>query len=339
MPSHPPIFKDHGTTYRADGCTPLEQAVERGDVYFKALARGHYPGDRLPRATLPGLKSVGFWDAVGPQEWGLDWHRNEGIELTFLETGALPFAVDGHAWPMRAGDLTFTRPWQSHRVGDPKVTAGRLFWVILDVGVRRPNQPWRWPSWMILSKEDLDRLTDLLRHNEQPVWPANTEISHCFQQIQRLLEGRFATGVQSRLAVCLNELFLALAETLHEQRIPLNPTLSSARRTVEMFLDDLGKNLEHLSLPWTVASMAEQCGLGVTAFTHYCRHVTNMTPMQFLATRRTERAAQLLVERPADPIIEIALACGFQSSQYFATVFRKQYGSTPRAYRQATEGK
>jgi AraC family L-rhamnose operon regulatory protein RhaS len=103
------------------------------------LVHSHYPGRKLPRGALLGVKSVGFWDAEGRQDWGLQWHRNEGIEVTFLERGASGFAVEQNEFRLRPDDLTVTRPWQRHRVGDPNIGAGRLHWLILDVSVRRPR--------------------------------------------------------------------------------------------------------------------------------------------------------------------------------------------------------
>ncbi len=140
MRSRPPVYKEYGTSYHADTCQALITAAEAGQVRLKALARGSYPGQRLPRTALCGLSSLGFWDAAGRQNWGLDWHRNEGVELTFLETGSVPFGVMNHECHLHAGDLTITRPWQPHRVGNPQVGPGRLHWVILDVG-DAPPQP------------------------------------------------------------------------------------------------------------------------------------------------------------------------------------------------------
>jgi hypothetical protein len=122
------------------------------------------------------VKTVGFWDAEHDQQWGLDWHRNEGLELTYLERGTLAFGVDDHQYALHPDDLTITRPWQPHRVGTPHVTAGRLHWVILDVGVRHPHHAWRWPGWLVLTKADIQELTNFLRQNEQPVWHASEEI-------------------------------------------------------------------------------------------------------------------------------------------------------------------
>ena len=88
-------------------------------------------GDATWVKRYAGIRTVGRWDARHDQRWGLDWHRNEGIELTLLSRGRLAFATDAGEQVLRPGDLTVTRPWQRHRVGAPFVTPGRLHWLIL----------------------------------------------------------------------------------------------------------------------------------------------------------------------------------------------------------------
>ncbi len=325
-----PIFQDHGRTYHADSCMPVVEAVRRGELRLEARARGTYPGTPLPAGVLPGLRSVGFWDASRPQSWGLPWHRNEGIELTFLETGRTPFVLARKTFLLQPGDLTITRPWQPHRVGNPTVGVGRLHWVILDVGVRQPHQAWRWPSWLILSGTDLDDLTSYLRGNEQPVWRAGAGIQRCFQQIGSALPAEDTPGGWSRLAVFINELFLLLLGMFREQRIPLRKSLTTARRSTELFLDSLRGSLAE---KWTLEAMAKCCGLGTTRFVHYCRLVTNQTPLQHLNALRVERACELLRRSPGRSVTDIAMDCGFATSQYFATVFRRLVRCSPREYR------
>ena len=46
-----------------------------------------------------------------------------------------------------------------------------------------------------------------------------------------------------------------------------------------------------------------------------------MTPTQYLNHLRLEQAARMLKNNEQKSITEIALQCGFYSSQYFATVF------------------
>jgi len=102
MHASAPVFRSAGTVYRADTCEPLKAAAERGDLRIDALSHGSYPGRRLPVHTLPEVCSVGFWDAPRNQSWGLDWHRNEGLELTYLSRGKTEFVVDGRTNRLRA---------------------------------------------------------------------------------------------------------------------------------------------------------------------------------------------------------------------------------------------
>ena len=330
-----PIYQERGETYQANNCAPLVQAARRGRMRLTALARDQYPGQRLARAALPGVKTVGFWDAQSAQNWGLDWHYNEGVELTFLERGGVAYAVDNHRCRLRPDDLTVARPWQRHRVGDPNIGAGRLHWLILDVGVRRPHQPWQWPSWLVLTKADLKELTDNLRKNERPIWRATSEIRQCFQRISAAVEADRQGSNLSRLAALLNELFVLVLEMFRQQRIKRDESLITTQRTVELFWADMRRNSINLASDWTVQSMARQCGLGVTHFIHYTKQITNSTPICYLNQCRLQAALRQLAETPKRSIIDIAFASGFNSSQYFAKLFRQQFGCAPRDFRPA----
>jgi AraC family L-rhamnose operon regulatory protein RhaS len=333
MHSSIPIFSDKGHTYMADMCVPLVEAARKGEVRLEALCHGHYPGRRLPKGTLLGLKSVGYWDAKNDQHWALPWHRNEGIEITYLETGTIGFAVDDHTYDLRADDLTITRPWQRHKVGNPTVGASKLHWIILDVGVRRPNQNWRWPSWLLLSEGDKAELTNILRHNEQPVWRATSEIRHSMQLIAKAVETEDRGSGLSRTTVGINALLILLLDLFRRKQVRLDMSLSSSLRTVQLFLSDLRLHKEQLQIEWSVGDMAKSCGLGVTQFVRHVSALTNMTPARYLKHCRLSFAAEALREQSSTTITEIAFSSGFSSSQYFATAFAERFGCSPHEFR------
>ncbi len=333
--AEPVIFQDRDKVYFADTCEPLKAAALRDEVQLRGWARGSYPGLPLPDGMLPQLRSIGVWDAARPQSWGLDLHCNEGIEFTYLARGKTAFEVDGKSWLLRKGDLTITRPWQFHRVGNPTIGASRLIWLIIDVDVRRPNQPWQWPDWLICAPPDLKRLTHLLRHNEQPVWQADEDIARCFTRLDTLLAEQQPAQSQTRLTLYLNELIVALMEMLARKHIPLDEHLSTTQRMVELFLAELPRYLE---ARWTLPDMAHECGLSRSQFSTYCKQITNMTPIEYLTACRVEAAARLLSSSPEPSITEVAYACGFNSSQYFATAFQKFTGRTPSEFRRAQAG-
>ena len=108
------------------------------------------------------------------------------------------------------------------------------------------------------------------------------------------------------------------------------PIEAADRAAIEVFLDTLA---DHVAEPWTLGSMAEECGVARTRFAHHCKAITNATPMEYLRRIRIAHAAALLTTRPDLSITEICFASGFSSSQYFATVFRREQAISPSAYR------
>ena len=109
----------------------------------------------------------------------------------------------------------------------------------------------------------------------------------------------------------------------------LDPYLSSTERTVRLFLEQLKERTQE---PWSVDRMAEECGLGRTRFVHYCKTMTNLTPLEYLNLVRLEQAKHLLISTDLR-VSDIAQLCGFQSSQYFSTSFRRATGTQPAQLR------
>jgi len=244
----------------------------------------------------------------------------------------MPFAIEGgRSVLLEPGQLTITRPWQRHRIGNPNIPASRFHWLIIDVGVRRPNQPWTWPAWLLYSRRSLQRLTTMLRQNEQPVWRADEEIARCFRKLGKAASaGTTHPEALARLKILINELIIALAEMLERRKPRLDESLSSSERAIRLFLKDLPGRLDE---PWTLETMAEYCGLGRSRFAACCRQITNVSPVEYLTRCRVDAATRLLTKQPDLSITDVAFTCGFQSSQYFATVFRQRLGQSPREWR------
>ncbi|MBT9189574.1 MULTISPECIES: AraC family transcriptional regulator [Zobellia] len=318
--------------YSADRCESLISAADSGDLEVKGLRRSNYPGLKLPDEVLPGIYSLGYWDAKKNQDWGLGWHRNEGIEFTFLSSGGLDFSLGNETFKLRPGNLTVTRPWQLHRVGNPNITVGKLYWMIIDVDVRQPHQDWIWPDWIVLSKKDLSELTKILRQNEMPVWKTSEVLNVCFTEIGKCIEESKTEGQipHSKLTILINQLLLQMLDLFRKGQVELDESLIVNLRTVEIFLDHLQTDFER---HWTLDEMAGHCGMGITSLTKYCKQLSNLTPINYLIKIRLEAAAKMLLDDEDKGVGEISYDCGFSSSQYFATTFRKQYAVSPKDYR------
>ncbi|MFB9056392.1 helix-turn-helix domain-containing protein [Mariniflexile ostreae] len=322
-------YEADGIVYHADTCLPLIDAFKRKKIKFKALARHTYPGDRLDENTI-GLNSIGYWDASEPQDWGLDWHRNEGLEFHFLESGTMPYSQEHREVVLEPNDLTVTRPWEAHKVGGPHVGMGKFYWVIIDLGVRRPHQEWTWPEWITLTPSDLTRLTTILRQNEKSIWKTNPRVRECFLRINKAVNTDKNGSNASRIRLLINYLLILILDLMDTDDVVLNETLTDSSRSVKLFLDELNNNVTD---SWTIERMAHSAGVGLTRFTYHCKQLTNLTPMRYLTIKRLELSKKTLLEHPALTITEVAYMCGFATSQYFSTVFKKHEKCSPNEYR------
>lgn len=329
-PPGPAIFAPVHEISRADTCAEFKAAAARGELEVRAVGHRSYAGVRLPSRVLPEIPSLGWWDARHPQTWGEDWHRHEGVEFAFLARGRLALGVGERLYDLAPGDLVITRPWQRHRIGDPTVATSQFQWLLIDVRVRRPNEPWRWPDWLILSRADREQLTSHLRKNEHPVWRSSRAVRDAFAGLMSALDGRDLPALETRAKIAVNALLAAILDLLRSRRPPLRASLTSTRRTVQLFLESLD---EHIAQPWSLGRMAERCGLGRSRFAHYCQEITNLSPALYLLRRRLHAASGMLRAHPARTVTEIAHSCGFQSSQYFANCFRREFGRSPTEYR------
>ena len=90
---------------------------------------------------------------------------------------------------------------------------------------------------------------------------------------------------------------------------------------------------------WSLDAMSRTAGLGRTRLSQLIKERTGDSPIIYLNRLRIRKAQELLRET-RQSITEIAFACGFQSSQYFARTFKQLTGGrTPRGYRLSLDKK
>jgi AraC family transcriptional regulator len=91
---------------------------------------------------------------------------------------------------------------------------------------------------------------------------------------------------------------------------------------------------EYLHEDVSLRQMAEEAKLSPAYFSQMFRQSTGVAPHQFVLRARVERAKELLVKEDAR-VLDVAIACGFQTQQHFARVFRAFCKMSPTQFRQA----
>jgi AraC family transcriptional regulator of arabinose operon len=83
-----------------------------------------------------------------------------------------------------------------------------------------------------------------------------------------------------------------------------------------------------------ITQLARIAGLSESRLAHLFRAQTGVAPLQYLEQQRIARARELLL-MSGRPLAAIAEEIGMPDSTWFARVFRRQVGLSPRAYRLA----
>lgn len=89
----------------------------------------------------------------------------------------------------------------------------------------------------------------------------------------------------------------------------------------------------HLDEDLSLGALAAQTGLSAYHLHRVFAAAVGETPKQLTLRLRLGRAASLLLSGK-DTVLDIALACGFQSHEVFSRAFRRRLGMTPSAYRE-----
>ena len=88
----------------------------------------------------------------------------------------------------------------------------------------------------------------------------------------------------------------------------------------------------HLREPVQLKEMAAAAGYSVSYFKARFREEIGITPASYMMRQRMESARHTL-EESAVTVVDLAEELGFSSSEYFCSVFKKYYHTTPTEYR------
>jgi AraC family cel operon transcriptional repressor len=238
-------------------------------------------------------------------------HDHDYAELFYVEQGSGVHALAGGEHELHVGDLVFIHPDVVHALGAP--ASGSLIFINMVVPralhrslERRYFPDGDWP-WSHRVRPQVHRLRGL----DLEVFLAG------YARLER------AGACASRIAV---ESFLIdllqRVSSVAEQREPLPARLADAVRS----LDDPA----HLGDG--VADLARRAGCSREHFTRRVQRHLGMSAMDLLNDRRLTHAARML-QGGDEPIVAIALRCGFPHLGHFYRMFGRRFGITPKRFR------
>jgi AraC family L-rhamnose operon transcriptional activator RhaR len=155
--------------------------------------------------------------------------------------------------------------------------------------------------------------------------PAGLDAAVAACEALRVLQGQDDPAHRPGILGNLLLVFAALAP--HAPQLPSRPARPPGVVAAITAMD------AELARPWSLAELARRAGRGRAHLVRSFHRATGLPPGAWLARRRGQRAAVLLLTTDL-PVAEIGKGVGWDDPNYFARRFRALYGQPPRRYRE-----
>jgi AraC-like DNA-binding protein len=241
-------------------------------------------------------------------------HRHFGVaELAYVEAGHQPYNVGGQRFTLLGGEGTVIPPDTPHSSDGHPSYPGKRFWLQLLLPQKTEA------GWLGLSAAEAEPLVSLLRTpaTRCSKWPAD------FVLRANTLFDLFDRPPSPLRTAMLRTALLSTLFDLLDLTVSAASPASQAR--VRKAVDWAEKQT---ATPATLEQLAGVAGLSVSSFKRVFKEVAGIPPHAYILRKRIDRAQDLL-RKGKGTVTEIAFACGFPSSQYFATAFKRVTGLSP----------
>ena len=293
--------------------------------HLDLLPQKHHETFEGPTQLLKELPIVGRMHIVEaiPNALRADRHPGE-YEIHYVVSGTLNFWVGDRNYEIRPGMTFLTQPGELHGGVDAILEPGEWYWLRL----RFPGASKPLPE---LSNETTRKLKRDFAAMSAHLFPGSVQLRSSFA---RLIEEHRQPSAHGPLMarLILHELLVTVirdyAKTSAAAEGGADSTFLSVpiQRAVEWIQAHLMEELP------SIDDIAVQVGLSESHFRRRFHEETGFSPLEYVTRQRVLRAKALLHDERLS-ITRIAFDLGFQSSGYFAQVFRKMTGMTPSDYR------
>lgn len=273
-----------------------------------------------PDSLLPELPLVGRMHLLDALPNSLIPHCHQGVyEITLVLDGCLEFTLGQERYPVRGGMFFITRPDEWHGAVDNTLQPAEWYWA----HIHFPREA----ALPGITEEQTRALAAGFEAIQQRLVNGSEALQDCFTQLLSESRSHKPFSVLAARA-CYHRLLVQILRD-HDRSQHLKDSQEPSR-SVRLAIDWLD---EHIGDALSVAELAEVSGLSESHFRQRFHQEMGISPSDFIARRRVQRAKTLLKSSDLT-ITEIAFQLGFQSSPYFAAVFKKLTGHTPSHFRE-----
>ena len=256
----------------------------------------------------------------------LDMHLNEGIEICYVREGRYKWIVENKTYDLYPGDCFFTCPWQKHGSPQGILDLGCLNWIIISPDIFSKADRLKLGEWSSLSPAECTEIADIYLNNSISNSFRSKETKRVFDELQNEIFDQ-DIGYIARVNGLVDELLVLTARALKKQTDIADKNMGTDQMAI---LNQYLKDQPYRN--WKTKELAELLEMGQTSLYNFIKQKTGFSPHQYQLHLRVE-TAQIYLKQGELTITDIAIECGFYSSQHFANVFKARTGFTPSEYR------
>jgi len=268
---------------------------------------------------LPLLRQIGLIRSSNASR--VSWHSHSGFEILFLLDGRTAYEFkSGGSVELQGGQFLVVPPQAVHRGRHDVRAPCRICGLALNPLHRNM---WRNSPF---TPDDLLRIRSSLTRSATTVHPLNPALRWIIRQLMQEAGAHWASQKDEILPAILRSLVgAAILEAVRQIISPPQAPKAIIAAAVA-YLD------KHFNEEIGIGELAAHLGYSRSRVFELFKSEMGLSPNDCLQRLRIEKA-QALLRGTDKSVTTIALETGFNSGQYFCTVFRRYIGVTPASYR------
>lgn len=272
------------------------------------------------------INDFGFEEYKDIRQKPLRLHYNKGIEICYVTKGRYNWVVGDQNYLLFPGNGFITCPWQKH--GSPRdvVDLGEIYWIVIKPNKFSENGEFKLGDWSRLKQRENRLICDVLTKNTNHRLHKAQLLKTLFVELHRELEQK-KFGYYQRVCNLVEEFLIGTVRIIQNRENQIIEIRNWFSNFDAMLTGNLSKK-------WTLEEMAKHNNVGITNLIKLVKEETGYTPANYLIFLRLEKAKEMLTKTNSN-LTNIALECGFYSSQHFSSTFSKWIGTTPSVYRKS----